>query len=174
MFNDLSYAGARHGSRIDKKLFKMNINLVKGISMQLSVSTDLVLISDNRTFILQKPILHDSSIRTYSLLGTDEITIVNFYLPRETSVFERLDMHRELIKELIGEEDLTDYTVWTNRCKSISLIRHLNASSIVYDRENDLHDVHPSHLREMDLYVDAPATDLREKINLISASRKRT
>lgn len=137
--------------------------------MQLPVSTDLVLISDNRTFILQKPILHDSSIRTYSLLGTHEVTIVNFYLPLETSVFERLEMHRELIKELIGEEDLRDYTIWTNRCRTIALIRHLNASSVVYDRESDHHDVHPSHLKEMQLYLDTPSSDLRDKINVISA-----
>lgn len=137
--------------------------------MQLPVSTDLVLISDNRTFILQKPFLHDSSIRTYTLLGSEDVTIVNFYLPQETSVFERLKMHRELIKELIGEESLTDYTIWTNRCRSIALIRHLNASSVVYDREGDHHDVHPAHLREMQLYVDAPASDIREKINVITA-----
>jgi hypothetical protein len=137
--------------------------------MHFTLSTDLVLISDNRTFILQKPTLHDSPIRTYSLLGNEEVIIVNFYLPRESSVFERMEMHRELIKELIGEENLHDYAIWTNRCRSISLIRHLNASSVFYDSETDLHDVHPSHLREMQLYVDAPAFRLTEKINVITA-----
>lgn len=132
--------------------------------MQLPQSTNLALISDNRTYILQTPTLHDSSVRTYSMIGSYDVVIVNFHLPRETSVFERLEMHRELIKELIGEEGLTDYTVWTNRCKSIALIRHLNARSVAYDYDSDLHDVHPDHLREMQLYVDTNSSKIGKEI----------
>jgi len=92
------------------------------------------------------------------MTGSSEVVIVNFYIPKETSVFEKLEIHRELIKELIGEEGMTEYAVWTNRCKSISLIRHLNATSVAYDYETDLHDVHPVHLQEMQMYIDTPAS----------------
>lgn len=129
----------------------------------------LILISDNRTYLLQNPTFHDSSVKTYSMIGASDVVVVNFHIPKETSVFEKLEMHRELIKELIGEEGLTDYVVWTNRCKSISLIRHLNASSVAYDRETDLHDVHPDHLREMQLYVDRPVSELRGHLDSIAA-----
>lgn len=131
--------------------------------MQLPVSTNLILISDNRTYILQNPMFHDSSVKTYSMTGASDVVVVRFFIPKETSVFEKLEMHRELIKELIGEEGLTEYTIWTNRCKSISLIRHLNASSVAYDYETDLHDVHPEHLMEMQMYVDTPASVLNQK-----------
>ncbi|MES2525550.1 MAG: hypothetical protein V4598_00625 [Bdellovibrionota bacterium] len=120
----------------------------------LSHSTDLILFSDNRVFILQQPKLLPLNEKFLTLSESDDVVIVDFCLPQESSVFEQKSMHLELIRELLGDEGLQEYTVWTNRAKSVSLIRHMNAASVIYDRDSEMGYIHPAHLQEMDQYAD--------------------
>lgn len=126
----------------------------------LSTTTDLIVFSDDRTYVLQKPILTAFPEESVLLESRDDVVVTYFYIPQETSVFERKEIHLKMIKDLLGEEDVEEYTLWTNRARMVSLIRHLNASSIIYDRESDSGDVHPQHLDEIYQYTEkAPITD---------------
>ena len=122
--------------------------------LNLSQSTDLILFSDNRVFILQQPKLLPLTEKFVTLKETDDVVIVDFCLPQESSVFEQKTMHLDLIRELLGDEGVHEYTVWTNRARSVGLIRHMNAASVIYDRDSEMGYIHPAHLQEMNQYAD--------------------
>ncbi len=122
--------------------------------LNLSSTTELILFSDDRTYVLQRPILTDFPEESVMLETRDDVVVTYFYIPQETSVFERKELHLKMIKDLLGDEGVDEYTIWTNRSRMISLIRHLNASSIIYDRESDSSSIHPQHLEEINQYAE--------------------
>ncbi len=127
--------------------------------LNLSSTTDLILFSQERTYVLQKPILTDFTEESVMCENRDDVVVTYFYIPQETSVFERKEIHLRMIKDLLGDEGVEEYTIWTNRSRMVSLIRHLNASSIIYDRESDSGEIHSQHLEEMYQYTEkGPAT----------------
>jgi hypothetical protein len=122
--------------------------------------TELILFSHNRTYVLQKPILTEFSEESVMCENRDDVVVTYFYIPMETSVFERKELHLKMIKDLLGDEGVEEYTIWTNRARMVSLIRHLNASSIIYDRNSDNDEAHPQHLEEMRQYAELQDQDL--------------
>ena len=122
--------------------------------LNLSSTTELILFSNDRTYVLQKPILTDFPEESVMCETRDDVVVTYFYIPQETSVFERKELHLKMIKNLLGDEGVEEYTIWTNRARMVSLIRHLNASSIIYDRESDSGEIFPQHLEEMYQYTD--------------------
>lgn len=141
--------------------------------LNLSSTTELILFSDDRTYVLQKPILTDFPEESVMCETRDDVVVTYFYIPQETSVFERKELHLKMIKDLLGEEGVEEYTIWTNRARMVSLIRHLNASSIIYDRESDSGEVHVQHLEEIYQYTErGPAMEPSIKKSFITGSPK--
>jgi hypothetical protein len=128
--------------------------------LNLSSLTELILFSNNRTYILQKPILTEFSEESVMCENRDDVVVTYFYIPMETSVFERKELHLKMIKDLLGDEGVKEYTIWTNRARMVSLIRHLNASSIIYDHNSDTDEAHPQHLEEIRQYAELQDQDL--------------
>lgn len=76
-------------------------------------------------------------------------------LPKESSVFEKKTILMKMIKDLILEEDIRDYTISTFTCRAVPYIRQLSPLDIEYF-QNDLEAViHPELFIEMNEYADA-------------------
>ena len=118
-----------------------------------------------RVYFIEAPIIGVSSTPTYFLKKNDhEVTIIQPYLPSETSVFEQHEASLNLVKELIADEHLSHYTLWTDTPKAMPFIRHLNPEIIVYDCLKDYSKSHSELEHELFQYADVVLTSgLAEK-----------
>lgn len=71
---------------------------------------------------------------TYFLQDIGNIKVIRPYLPGNTSVFELKEMLISVINELLADEDLTYYSVWTDTPKALPVIRQLDPEFLIYDR----------------------------------------
>jgi UDP-galactopyranose mutase len=118
-----------------------------------------------RVYFIESPIMGVSSTPTYFLKKNDhEVTIIQPYLPSEISVFEQHEASLNLVKELIADEQLSHYTLWTDTPKAMPFIRHLNPEIIVYDCLRDYSKSNPELEHELFQYADVVLTSgLAEK-----------
>jgi UDP-galactopyranose mutase len=112
-----------------------------------------------RVYYIEAPIKGVSTSATYFLKKNDhEVTIIQPYLPSETSVFEQHEASLNLVKQLIHEEQISHYTIWTDTPKAMAYIRHLNAEFIVYDCLRDYSKSNPELEHELFQYADVVLT----------------
>lgn len=112
-----------------------------------------------RIFFIQAPIMGVSQSATYFLKKEEnEVTLIQPYLPKECSIFEQKKAQLDLIKELIIEENINDYTLWTDTPRSVPFIRNLCAETIVYDRINNFSPSQNELEKELFQYADLVLT----------------
>ena len=112
-----------------------------------------------RVYFIETPIIGVSNNSTYFLRKNDhEVTIIQPYLPSEISVFERQEAALNLVKELIADEHLSHYTIWTDTPKSMPFIRHLNPEIIIYDCLKDYSKTNAELEHELFQYADVVLT----------------
>lgn len=112
-----------------------------------------------RVYFIEAPIMNVAREATYFIKKEDhEVYIIQPYLPAETSVFEQKSAMLELLKELVTEENISHYTMWTDTPKAMHFIRHLNAEIIIYDCQKDYAGTHPELEKELFEYADVVLT----------------
>ena len=112
-----------------------------------------------RVYFIETPIIGVSSTSTYFLRKNEnEVTIIQPYLPSELSLFERQEASLNLVKELIADEHMSHYTIWTDTPKAMPFIRHLSAEIIVYDCLRDYSKTHQELEHELFQYADVVLT----------------
>lgn len=112
-----------------------------------------------RVFFIESPIIGVSEHPTYFLKKHEnEVTVIQPYLPGETSIFDRKVMELSLIKELISDEHISHYTIWTDTPQSMALIRKLSPEIIIYDCQKDYSATHADTEKELFLYADVVLT----------------
>ncbi len=112
-----------------------------------------------RVFFVEYPIIGVSKTPTYFLKKNEqEVIIIQPYLPGELSVFERKDAILGILKELIADENITGYTIWTDTPKAIPFIRNLSAEIIVYDCVKNYCLSNPELEKELYEYADVVIT----------------
>jgi UDP-galactopyranose mutase len=112
-----------------------------------------------RVYFIEAPIVGVSSIPTYFLKKNDhEVTIIQPYIPSETSLFDQHEASLNLVKELITDEHLSHYTIWTDTPKAMPYIRHLNPEIIIYDCLKDHSKTNAELEHELFQYADVVLT----------------
>lgn len=92
-------------------------------------------LSQHRHIIyFQAPIFGVAQEPTYLLQKSDEhITVVQPYIPVDISVFDQKDVINEIIHEVLEEEQVDSYSIWTDTPKAMPFIRELHPEVLVYD-----------------------------------------
>jgi UDP-galactopyranose mutase len=91
-----------------------------------------------RVYFFEQPIMGVSRDATYMIKKEDhEVCLIQPYLPAETSIFEQKLSLLNLLKELITDEQISHYTIWTDTPKAMHFIRQLSPEIIIYDCLND-------------------------------------
>jgi UDP-galactopyranose mutase len=126
-----------------------------------------------RVFFFEAPIIGVTENSTYFLKKEDNgITIIKPYLPRDFSVFDKKHLLLNLLKEMILDENITHYTIWTDTPKAMPLIRSLSAEIIIYDCLNDYSASHLELEKELFQYADVVLTSGMSKLASSSAAVK--
>lgn len=114
---------------------------------------------NKRVFFFATPIIGAIKNPTYFLKNeANGIAHIQPYLPKEVSVFEQKEALLNLLKELISEENISHYTIWTDTPKAMPLIRSLSAEIIIYDCIKDYSASHTELEKELFLYADVVLT----------------
>lgn len=112
-----------------------------------------------RVYFVESPIIGVSKTPTYFLKKNEhEVIVIQPYLPEQMSVFERKDALIGILKEMIADENISGYTVWTDTPKAMPFIRTLNPEIIVYDCVRDYCQSHPELEKELYQYADVVLT----------------
>lgn len=112
-----------------------------------------------RVYFFESPIIGVSKTPTYFIKKNEkEMIVIQPYLPAELSVFEQKDALFELLKELIMDENISHYSIWTDTPKAMVYIRKLNADVIVYDCLQNFSKTNPELEHELFQYADVVLT----------------
>lgn len=112
-----------------------------------------------RVYFIEPAIIGTSKTPTYHLKKTDkDVTVIQPYLPDDISVFKQKEVMIDLLKELIDDENISSYTIWTDTPKPMPFIRNLNAEIIIYDCLRDYSITHASLEKELFEYADLVLT----------------
>lgn len=128
----------------------------KGATMLFSLHTA------NKIFLIKNPRIENTSEAHARKSGSGLHCTVTPVLPQETSVFEKKSLLLKMIKDLILEEDIRDYSISTFTCRAVPYIRHLTPVDIEYF-QNDLEAViHPELFLEMNEYAESEKEEVTE------------
>ena len=112
-----------------------------------------------RVYFIESPIIRVAKKATYFLKKNEhEVTVIQPYLPGETSLFEQKQAMQDILKELIRDENIIHYTIWTDTPKSMPYIRNLNSEIIVYDCIKNYSISRPELEQELFQYADVVLT----------------
>lgn len=120
---------------------------------------------NRRVYFIEAPIIGIAQSPTYFLRKSEhQVIVIQPYLPAETSVFEQKTMMLDLLKELVADENISHYTIWTDTPKAMPFIRNLSAEIIVYDCLKNYSLSHTELEQELFQYADVVLTSgLSEK-----------
>lgn len=126
-----------HLVQTQKDLIVFSFNQFRSDSPR--TSNVLKRLAKNRNiYFFQTPIVGVSEGPTYLIQQDDEhVKVVQPYIPSELSVFEQKDALNEIIHHVFEEEDIQDYSIWTDTPKAMPFIRNLHPEFLIYDRLND-------------------------------------
>lgn len=103
-----------------------------------------------RVFYIETPVIGVSAYPTYFLQKNhDDIMVVKPYLPANLSVFEQKTMLQGIIRELMEDEHITSYSIWSDTPRAMPFIRDLAPELLIYDCLVDHSQTHPVLEREM-------------------------
>ena len=103
-----------------------------------------------RVYYIETPVTGVSTFATYFLQkNDDDITVVKPYLPGDISVFEQKALLQDILHELMEEENITHYSIWTDTPRAMPFIRDLTPEYLIYDCLVDHSQTHPALEREM-------------------------
>lgn len=87
-----------------------------------------------RVYYFEEPVYGKTEIPRYHLKETDDqVSVVTPYLPAHTSSEEAELLLRDLVDELVYEEELTHITAWYYDPRAYKYSSHLETEKIIYD-----------------------------------------
>jgi UDP-galactopyranose mutase len=108
------------------------------------------LVTKKRIYFIESPVHEVSSHPTYFIQKmSDGVNVVKPYLPANISVFDQKAMLEGILHELMEDESIHHYSIWTDTPRSMPFIRNLNPELLVYDCLVDHSQTHPSLEREL-------------------------
>lgn len=85
-------------------------------------------------FFIETPIIGVSKTPMYLLRETrDDVMVIEPYLPAEISVFDQKDALVEIVNKLLEDENITNFSIWTDTPKALPFFRHLEPKALIYD-----------------------------------------
>lgn len=82
----------------------------------------------------QTPIFGVATDPSYLIQKDEEhLMIVQPYVPEDISIFDQKDVINEIIHDVLLEEHIEHYSIWTDTAKAMPFIRELNPEVLVYD-----------------------------------------
>ncbi len=106
--------------------------------------------SHRKVYFIETPVLGVSKNPLYLLRETrDDVMVIEPYLPEETSVFEQKQALIEIVNKLIDDENIKNFTIWTDTPKSIPFFRHLEPKALIYDCLQDYSVTNPELEKEL-------------------------
>ncbi len=87
-----------------------------------------------RVFYFEEPIFGMTDIPTYhTRLSQEGVHVITPYLPSNIGQLEAREILREMVDELILDENLTDYSLWYYSPAAFSFTQHLQPFVILFD-----------------------------------------
>lgn len=87
-----------------------------------------------RVYFIQSPINDVSSVPTYFMQRVqNNVSLIQPYLPGEISVFQQKDMLLQILGDLLEDEHISHYTMWTDTPRAVPYMRTLSPEVIIYD-----------------------------------------
>jgi hypothetical protein len=112
-----------------------------------------------RVFFIERPVFSSSGGSTYYIVEVNSnLFVVRPYLDAETSVFEQKQTLQALIKDLLLDEHISHYSLWTDTPTAMPYMRDLSPEVIVYDNVKDHSQTHPQLEKELLQYADEVLT----------------
>lgn len=125
----------------------------KGATMLFSLHTA------DKIFLIKNPRIECTTSGEVMKKDSGLHCTVTPVLPRESSVFEKKALLLKMIRDLIIDEDIREYSISTFTCRAVPYIRHLNPTDIEYF-QNDLEAViHPELFLEMNEYAESESAE---------------
>jgi hypothetical protein len=123
-------------------------------------------VHDRRVYFIERPVLTSAAGSSYYIeVSEHKISIVRPYLCEETSVFDQKKAVLELLKDLIVDEHISHYSMWTDTPTAMHFIRNLSPEIIVYDCLRDYGLSHGELEKELLQYADFVHTaDMKDPI----------
>ncbi len=112
-----------------------------------------------RVYFIESPIIGVANEATYFLRKDDHrVTVIQPHIPGNTSVFEQKEALLELVKELIHEENMIHYTIWTDTPTSMYVVKRLSSEINIYDCIKNYSETHTELEKELFQYADVVLT----------------
>lgn len=115
---------------------------------------------ERRVYFFEAPVLSTSGTTTYYIEeDASGVKIIRPYLNIESSIFERKKALLEILKDVIYDEHISHYSMWTDTPVAMPFIRNLTPEVIVYDCLSDFSKSHSELERELLQYADSVQTE---------------
>lgn len=89
---------------------------------------------ERNIYFFQTPIYGVASCSSYIIQKTNTaVTIVQPYIPDDLSVFNQRNAFNKIIHEVMEDENIRDYNIWTNTARAMPHIRTLAPELLIYD-----------------------------------------
>jgi len=111
-----------------------------------------------RVYFVAEPITGATLTSTYLKSIDNEVTIIQPYLPSDISIFESKKFHLQIIRDFVADENIANYTIWTDTPQAMPFIRKLSPEIIIYDCQKDYSSTHRELEKELFLYADVVLT----------------
>lgn len=111
-------------------------------------------------YFFQSPIYGDAFCASYIMQKTNTaVTVIQTYIPDHLSLFEQRDAFNKIIHAVMDEQNVMDYTIWTNTAQAMPHIRTLTPDLLIYDCGSE-HEMSDSELEK----------EIRSKADLVLAT----
>lgn len=106
---------------------------------------------ERRIYFFHTPIYGVASCATYMIKKADDdsLTIIQPYVPHDLSPYEQKNAFNKIIHQVMDEENIEEYTIWTNTSKVMPHLRTLTPDSLIYDSNFDYAFSNPELEREL-------------------------
>lgn len=105
---------------------------------------------ERNIYFFQTPIYGVASCVSYIIQKNETaVTVIQPYIPHDISVFEQRNAFNKIIHQVMEDEKIVDYTIWTNTPKVMPHIRTLTPDILIYDCSFDHEITNPDLEREI-------------------------
>lgn len=110
---------------------------------------------ENNVYFFQPPQIFNGEIAAYAVeINEHEICLIQPFLPKNVSVFERLELYKAIVHQIILTEDIFTYSIWLDSPKNVPLIRSLSPQKVIHKWNPELQGTYPELEEELKQYTD--------------------
>lgn len=105
---------------------------------------------ERKIYFFQTPIYGVASCSTYMIQKNETaVTVIQPYVPHDLSWFEQKNAFNKIIHQVIEDENILEYTIWTNTPKAMPHIRTLTPDLLIYDCSFEHEMIYPELEKEL-------------------------